>query len=181
MLTPSKHRMPTFASQLAALRLHSVTGDRRIRESNGGRATTRRQRWFSRWYKEVDQAQENGVRTQQPNNTTAEIHPVISKYSAIRTATYNYIPPSSVAIKVSLVATCLRYNDTSMRAHVDTLTCDRSMLVASSTAISCQDQANSKGPVCMANTQQACPQGYRPVFYDDPYPYKNGQRCCIIG
>ncbi|KAF9905033.1 hypothetical protein BX616_001107, partial [Lobosporangium transversale] len=45
-------------------------------------------------------------------------------------------------------------------------------------AISCQDQAGSKGVRCVAKGT-SCPSGFRPVFYDTPYPCRSGQRCCI--
>ena len=44
--------------------------------------------------------------------------------------------------------------------------------------ISCQDQAGSGEAVCQS-TSDPCPPGFRPVFYDDPFPCYDGQRCCI--
>ncbi|KAK3821546.1 MAG: hypothetical protein J3Q66DRAFT_438376 [Benniella sp.] len=37
-------------------------------------------------------------------------------------------------------------------------------------AISCWDQRGSGGVSCVASPAVPCPRGYRPVFYDDPYP-----------
>lgn len=62
----------------------------------------------------------------------------------------------------------------------DLADCLFSLLVTGATAITCGQQGTPRKPaVCMASTAQPCPQGYRPVFYDNPSPCKNGQRCCI--
>ncbi|OJJ59922.1 hypothetical protein ASPSYDRAFT_88816 [Aspergillus sydowii CBS 593.65] len=44
--------------------------------------------------------------------------------------------------------------------------------------ISCGAQASSKGVRCVARNEP-CPGGFRPVFYDDPAPCYNNQRCCV--
>ncbi|KAK3821542.1 MAG: hypothetical protein J3Q66DRAFT_333584 [Benniella sp.] len=46
-------------------------------------------------------------------------------------------------------------------------------------ALSCQDQAGSRGVRCVANNRTPCPSGFRPVFYDSPVPCSSGMRCCV--
>ncbi|KAL4810955.1 hypothetical protein BDV18DRAFT_155570 [Aspergillus unguis] len=52
------------------------------------------------------------------------------------------------------------------------------LCVSNAAAISCQDQAGNRGPRCVA-PGAACPNGFRPVFYDQSTPCKPGDRCCI--
>ncbi|KAL2870882.1 uncharacterized protein BJX67DRAFT_377506 [Aspergillus lucknowensis] len=53
-----------------------------------------------------------------------------------------------------------------------------SLCVTDTLAISCGAQGSSKGVRCVAR-DQPCPGGFRPVFYDDPAPCYNNQRCCV--
>jgi len=46
-------------------------------------------------------------------------------------------------------------------------------------AISCWDQRSSGGVWCAASTDVPCPDGFRPVYYDNPFPCSEGQRCCV--
>ncbi|KAL5044014.1 hypothetical protein BDW71DRAFT_209621 [Aspergillus fruticulosus] len=55
--------------------------------------------------------------------------------------------------------------------------CENGLCVSDTMAISCGAQGSSKGVRCVA-TNQPCPGGLRPVFYDDPAPCYNNQRCC---
>jgi hypothetical protein len=45
-------------------------------------------------------------------------------------------------------------------------------------AIGCWDQRGPRGVRCVAIGTN-CPCGFRSVFYNDPYPCKSGERCCI--